>query len=205
MIIGIDFSINSTAITISNEKGIVMMSFVPNYESGKSAWKVHDAISKFVQIHSYKKDGSSKNSIEDQRIKLRNANNLSDQIINAIGAENLKRVEKINIEGFSYASKGNSFIDLITYNTFLKTKLFQIVGDKIFVVPPKTLKKWYTGNGNATKCGMLRSYLEKNNNDLTSKIREVCKIEDGEFNIPKPLDDLVDSIALSELAEGTLQ
>ena len=200
MIIGIDFSINSTAVTIRNGNEIVMMSFVPNYEPDKRAWKVHQSISNLVQIHSYKKDGSSKDSIEDQRIKLRNANQLSDLIINSIGQENLKVVERINIEGFSYASKGNSFIDLITYNSFLKTKLYQEVGDKIYVVPPKTLKKWYTGNGNATKCGMLRSYMEKNDNDLTRKISEWCKIEDEEFSIPKPIDDLVDSIALAELA-----
>jgi hypothetical protein len=200
MIIGIDFSINSTAVTVKNGSEIVMMSFVPNYEPDKRAWRVHQSISNLVQIHSYKKDGSSKDSIEDQRIKLRNANQLSDLIINSIGRENLKGVERINIEGFSYASKGNSFIDLITYNSFLKTKLYQEVGDKIYVVPPKTLKKWYTGNGNATKCGMLRSYMEKNDNDLTHKIREWCKIEDEEFSIPKPIDDLVDSIALAELA-----
>jgi hypothetical protein len=200
MIIGIDFSINSTAVTIRNGNEIVMMSFVPNYEPDKKSWKVHQSISNLVQIHSYKKDGSSKDSIEDQRIKLRNAHQLSDLIINSIGQENLKVVDRINIEGFSYASKGNSFIDLITYNSFLKTKLYQEVGDKIYVVPPKTLKKWYTGNGNATKCGMLRSYMEKNDNDLTRKISEWCKIEDEEFSIPKPIDDLVDSIALAELA-----
>jgi hypothetical protein len=200
MIIGIDFSINSTAITIRNDKGIVMMSFVPNYEPGKSAWKAHEALQQVLQISSYKKDGSSKDSSEDQQIKIRNANRLSSLIIETIGTENLKKVERINIEGFSYASKGNAFIDLITYNTFLKCKLYSIVGDRIYVIPPKTLKKRYTGNGNATKCDMLRSYLGKNNNQLCTLIREVVTIkEEGEFTIPKPIDDLIDSIALAEL------
>jgi hypothetical protein len=202
MIIGIDFSINSTAITLRNDKGIVMMSFVPNYESGKSAWKAHDALRSVIQIHSYKKDGSSKDSTEDQRIKLRNADRLSTLIINSIGEQNLQKAKRINIEGFSYASKGNAFIDLITYNTFLKSKLYAIVGDRIYVVPPKTLKKRYTGNGNATKCDMLRSYLEKNDNQLCTLIREVVTIREGEFPIPKPIDDLVDSIALSEIETG---
>jgi hypothetical protein len=199
MIIGIDFSINSTAITVRNDKGIFMMSFVPNFESGKSAWKAHEAISSLVSIHSYKKDGTSKDSVEDQRIKLRNAHRLSDLIIETIGEKNLKKADRINIEGFSYASKGNSFIDLITYNTFLKTKLFQIVGDRIYVIPPKTLKKRYTGNGNATKCDMLRTYLQKESNELTSKIIQLVEVKEEEFNIPKPLDDLIDSIALSEV------
>lgn len=199
MIIGIDFSINSTAITIRNDKGILIMSFVPNYEPTKSSWKVHEAISSLVNIHSYKKDRTSKDSIEDQRIKLRNANELSDLIIERIEEKNIKKADRINIEGFSYASKGNSFIDLITYNTFLKTKLYQIVGDRIFVIPPKTLKKRYTNNGNATKCDMLRSYMSKNDNELTSKIKQLIEVKEEEFNIPKPIDDIIDSIALSEI------
>jgi hypothetical protein len=200
MIVGIDFSINSTAITIRNDKGIVMMSFVPNYEPGKSAWKAHEVLQQVLQISTYKKDGSIKDASEDQRIKIRNADRLSSLIVETIGEERLKKVERINIEGFSYASKGNAFIDLITYNTFLKCKLYSIVGDRIYVVPPKTLKKRYTGNGNATKCDMLRSYLEKNDNHLCTLIREVVTIkEEGEFTIPKPIDDLIDSIALAEL------
>jgi hypothetical protein len=200
MIIGIDFSINSTAITIRNDKGIVMMSFVPNYEEGRSAWKIHESLRSIIQIHSYKKEGSSKDSIEDQRIKIRNADRLSSLIIETIGEENLKKIERINIEGFSYASKGNAFIDIITYNTFLKCKLYSIVGDCIYAIPPKTLKKRYTGNGNATKCDMLRSYLGKNDNQLCTLIREVVTIkEEGEFTILKPIDDIIDSIALAEL------
>jgi hypothetical protein len=202
MIIGIDFSINSTAITINSEKGISMMSFVPNMDIEKSAWKVHKRIQNLVQILSYKKDNSSKDSFEDQRIKIRNADALSSLIIGTIGEDNLKRVDRINIEGFSYASKGSAFIDLITYNTFMKCKLYSIVGDKLFVIPPKTVKKWYTGNGNATKCDMLRSYLNKNDNDLSSLIREIVNVTEDEFNIPKPIDDLIDSIALSEFGSN---
>jgi hypothetical protein len=78
--------------------------------------------------------------------------------------------------------------------------MYQIVKDRIFVIPPKTLKKIYTGNGNATKCDMLRSYLGKNDNQLCTLIREVVTIkEEGEFPIPKPIDDVIDSIALTEI------
>lgn len=199
MILGIDFSINSTAITARNKEGIVMMSFVPNMELGKSAWKAHEALQSVLNLHTYKKDGSSKDASEDQRIKIKNADRLSSLIIDTIGISALQKVERINIEGFSYASKGNAFIDLITYNTFLKCKLYSIVGDRIYVVPPKTLKKRYTGNGNATKCDMLRSYMEKNDNQLSNLIREIVTIKEGEFTIPKPIDDLIDSIALSEI------
>jgi Holliday junction resolvasome RuvABC endonuclease subunit len=111
----------------------------------------------------------------------------------------ITQVDEIRIEGFSYMSKGNSFIDLITYNTYLKVKLIQKFGHCIKVVPPKTLKKAYTGNGNATKCDMMRKYIEDNNNKITEKIKELGFIKEVEFNIPKPLDDIIDAIALTSI------
>jgi hypothetical protein len=200
MIIGIDFSINSTAVSIRDGDDLTLMSFVPNLELGRAAWRVHEALQSELNIFSYQKDAITKNAMEDQQIKIRNADRLSSIIIDSIGESTLQKVERINIEGFSYASKGNAFIDIITYNTFLKCKMYQIVKDRIFVIPPKTLKKIYTGNGNATKCDMLRSYLGKNDNQLCTLIREVVTIkEEGEFPIPKPIDDVIDSIALTEI------
>ena len=201
MIIGIDFSINSTAVTLKNDSGIVIYSFVPNYESGKRAFSTHDYFSDVITICSYEKESNTKDSIEDQRIKIRNAYNLATLIVDTLRPA-LEVCTRINIEGFSYASKGNSFIDLITYNTFLKAKLYEVVGDKIYVIPPKTLKKQYTGNGNATKCGMMRTYVEKNDNPITRKISALGLIKEGEFTIPKPLDDVIDSIALAELGSN---
>ena len=200
IIIGIDFSINSTAITINEDGQLKTFSFVPNFESGKRAFKTHDEISDIVEIHSYTKDGNTKDSIEDQRIKIRNASFLADTVISVIG-EILTHCDRVNIEGFSYGSKGNSFVDLIMYNSFLRSKIYDIVGDKIFVIPPQTLKKWYTGNGNATKCGMLRTYIEKSDSTLSDRIRSMSLIKESEFTIPKPLDDIIDSIALAELGE----
>jgi hypothetical protein len=200
MIIGIDFSINSTAVSIRDGDDLTLMSFVPNLELGRAAWRVHESLQSELNIFSYQKDAITKNAMEDQQIKIRNADRLSSIIIDSIGESTLQKVERINIEGFSYASKGNAFIDIITYNTFLKCKMYQIVKDRIFVIPPKTLKKIYTGNGNATKCDMLRSYLGKNDNQLCTLIREVVTIkEEGEFPIPKPIDDVIDSIALTEI------
>lgn len=197
MIIGIDFSINSTAVSINDNGNFTLFSFVPNFQSGKAAFKTHDAINEIVTIVSYNKAANTKDSLEDQRIKIRNANDLSNQIISHISPY-LDQVEFINIEGFSFGSKGNSFIDLITYNTFLKVKLLQIVGDKIWVIPPKSIKKIYTNNGNASKCMMVNRFVE-DPSPLRDKILDLGFIKEGEYTIPKPIDDIVDSIALSRL------
>lgn len=201
MIIGIDFSINSTAISINEEGKLTLFSFVPNFQSGKAAFRTHDAISKIVTVVSYNKEPNTKNSLEDQRIKIRNANDLSDQIISHIRPY-LEEAEFINIEGFSFGSKGNSFIDLISYNTFLKVKLLQIVGEKIWVIPPKSIKKLYTGNGNASKCMMVTRFME-DDSSLRNKIIELEFVREGEYPVPKPIDDIVDAVALSRLNPST--
>ena len=200
MIIGIDFSINSTALAIKIDEKISLYSFVPNYKESKAAFKTHDFLKGNVTTIGYTKEASSKDSIEDQCIKLRNADNLSIEIINLLDTVNTDLIKEIRIEGFSYASKGNSFIDLITYNTFLKVKLIQKFGHIIKVVPPKTLKKAYTGNGNASKCDMMRHFMSIDKSKFQKKIEDLNFIkEEGEFNIPKPLDDLVDAIGLTSI------
>ena len=202
MIVGIDFSINSTALAIKIGKKPLLFSFVPNYKPGKAAFKVHDAIKGIVTTRGYTKEPSSKDSLEDQCIKLRNADNLSNEILSIFKLLALEdQITEIRIEGFSYASKGNSFIDLITFNTFLKVKLIQKFGHIIKVVPPKTLKKAYTGNGNASKCDMVRHYMNSSNEKLQQKILEMNIVKEEDFVIPKPLDDLIDAIGLTSIWE----
>jgi hypothetical protein len=201
MIIGIDFSINSTAITINENGSHTIFSFVPNYRPKIAAFKGHVAISDIVNIVSYEKEDNTKNSLEDQRIKIRNADRLSTAIISHLEPY-LDRVNSIHIEGFSFGSKGNSFIDLITYNTFLKVKLLQRVGEKIWVIPPKTIKKIYTNNGNASKCQMVDRFMQ-DPSPLATKIGEMGFVKEGEYQIPKPIDDIVDSIALSRIDPST--
>jgi hypothetical protein len=197
MLVGIDFSINSTAMAIKMGEKTHLFSFVPNYREGRAAFKTHEYLEKNILICSYTKLESSKDSIEDQQIKLRNADELSTTIMDTFKYMGIEEVDEIRIEGFSYASKGNSFIDLIMYNTFLKVKLIQQFGHVIKVVPPKTLKKAYTGNGNASKCDMMRTYLGKANTSISKAIQQLNLVKDEEFTIPKPLDDIIDAIALT--------
>ena len=201
MKIGIDFSINSTAVTIIKDESIHLFSFVPNYRSELSAFKIHKQITDLVTIVSYEKAANTKDPLKDQAIKLENADNLSNIIIETIKPYVIENPE-IRIEGFSFASKGNSFIDLITYNTFLKVKLIQNWGHCISVIPPKSLKKMYTNNGNASKCDMIRAYIEKSDSAFRNKLVELNLNVEGEFVVPKPVDDLVDSIALAEVLLG---
>jgi hypothetical protein len=198
MIIGIDFSINSTAVCIKINDEIHLHSFVPNYSKGKKAFEVHDNLKGIITTHSYNKPAKSTDSITEQSNKLVNADQLSSIILEVISSYNEIPTD-IRIEGFSYGSKGNSFIDLITYNTFLKVRLIEKFGHIIKVIPPKTLKKQYTGNGNASKCDMMRTFMSDIPSPLQREIKNMDIIEEGEFKIPKPLDDIIDAIGLTSV------
>jgi hypothetical protein len=199
MIIGIDFSINSTAVAIKKDNGeIDLFSFVPNYKKGSKPFEIHDKFTGLIVTQSYIKPKKSTDSIEEQTNKLINADQLSGIIMSILDIYE-EPVEEIRIEGFSYGSKGNSFIDLITYNTYLKVKLIQKYGHIIKVIPPKTLKKLYTGNGNATKCDMLRFYTNSTESRFNEELKKLDIIREEEFKIPKPIDDIIDAIGLTSV------
>ncbi len=199
MIIGIDFSINSTAVAIKKDNGeIDLFSFVPNYKKGSKPFEIHDKFTGLIVTQSYIKPKKSTDSIEEQTNKLINADQLSGIIMSILDIYE-EPVEEIRIEGFSYGSKGNSFIDLITYNTYLKVKLIQKYGHIIKVIPPKTLKKIYTGNGNATKCDMLRFYTNSTESKFNEELKKLDIVRGEEFKIPKPIDDIIDAIGLTSI------
>jgi hypothetical protein len=56
----------------------------------------------------------------------------------------------------------------------------------------------YTGNGNASKCMMVTRFME-DASPLRDKIIELGFVQEGEYTIPKPIDDIVDAVALSRL------
>lgn len=196
--IGIDFSINSTALVINDSETFSFFSFVPNYKSTLKGFKYHEMLKdkNFLTVITYEKIGNDKNPIKEQINKLTNADRLSKSILEVLEKYKDREIE-IRIEGFSYGSTGSSFIDLIVYNTFLKVKLLECFGvQSIKVIPPKTVKKAYTRNGNANKCIMFKQFIKE---DLKISAGLRCEefIKGDDFQIPKPIDDIVDAYALS--------
>lgn len=198
-IVGIDFSINSTAVTIRRGSDLLQMySFSPNYNGKLKAFAVHEKIKEIVTIVGYTKIATCDDYTQDQINKFKNAQTLSEAILNTIIPFINTEVE-FRIEGYSFGSSGNSFIDLITYNSFLKCKLCSLYGtDSIKVISPKRIKKLFTGNGNASKCDMVRKFATLDNS-LAKWINKSEMVKEGEFKVLKPLDDIVDSFAISDI------
>ena len=208
-LISIDFSINSTALCIQHKDGLEWFNFVSNYNPSRKAFSVHKELSESssnVHIIGYERDKPKDLPYsEEQSWKINNANHLSYIILNAI-APYVDEESVFAFEGYSYGSKGNSFIDLITYNTFLKSKIVRICQNDIRVLAPKSVKKDFTDNGNAGKPMMMNSFISRKDDLLKNDAvhNYCCSVGDFGEKVPKPLDDMVDAFAILKYLEQQL-
>lgn len=208
--IGIDFSINSTGICLFDEstKKFYWKSICSNVKINNKPFSHHKAISGFVDVQSYDRKVPKSTYSETNSYKLINAIELAEIIINLLKDFTKGREDQVKLafEGFSYGSKGNSFIDLIMYNSICKRAIqahYNSVDNKSFkieVFSPSEVKKHFSGNGNAGKGLMIESFVKDKSmeNDSLRIYTESLNLE-ANSKIPKPLDDLIDSYAIVKL------
>ena len=196
---GIDFSLNSPAICIQTSTSLKWISLYhldrdPALPTLK-AFKLHEELTASSGISSvrYVRQVGSKLFLESERQKMMDAEKLAQLILETLISNG---VTTVAIEGFSYGSKGNSFIDMVLYNAVLRQKLIQRFGvDSFYVFQPTTVKK-LAGKGNGNKLYMLESFKRDHLIDPMLKDSTLWQwIQSKEFQkeIPKPLDDLIDS------------
>jgi hypothetical protein len=203
--IGIDFSLNSPGVCARNHDGTYQFFSFFNFgertfddKKIPKAFEHHKMLSEDNTIFAipYNRKVSSKEFLQREREKLIDGKDIAELIINYIvllyGTTNVK----IALEGFSYGSTGNSFIDIIQYNTFLRSMLLSAYGaSNIYIMQPSHVKK-LAGKGNANKHFMVKAFQDDvlNDNDLRkTKLWNWTKDKDFSEKIPKPVDDLIDS------------
>lgn len=96
----------------------------------------------------------------------------------------------INLEGYSFGSKG-LLCNIGEYTGCFKQALFHSNLTYQEPTPPKSLKKWATGNGNADKSMMYDKFFEETKLDLEKIV--------GSTKDSSPISDMVDSYFLSKL------
>ena len=213
--VGIDFSLNSPGICIQDARGYHFISF---FNFGKrtidlalgkdikipKAFQVHYELKEADIIHAYpyNREVHSKAFLYREREKMLDASNIANIICTVIG---LYKPHKIYLEGFSYGSRGNSFIDIIQYNSFLRKDLVTIYGkDNISVFQPSHVKKT-AGKGNGNKHFMIKAFQDNVLDDdllIETELWKWVQGKDYTEKIPKPLDDMVDSYFI--LKTGTM-
>jgi hypothetical protein len=111
-----------------------------------------------------------------------------------------KNVTEIAIEGYSYGHANSSLspgrvFDIAEATGIVKCLLIQNnISIKIF--PPKQIKKFATGKGNASKILMIEKYFELNPNSILLEL--IKKIGDSK-KYESPINDLVDSYWIYKL------
>lgn len=204
---GIDFSLNSPGICIQGHDGAYKFLTFFNYgnriweESNKKvpkAFQVHKELidNKTILGFPYYRHVKSKDFLPREREKMTDgkaiAELITDVLVMLYGSNN----HRIALEGFSYGSKGNSFIDIVQYNTFLRNNIVDSFGvDKISVFQPSHVKK-LAGKGNANKHYMVKAFQDDvlGDKDLRkTKLWKWTQGKDFSEKIPKPIDDLVDA------------
>jgi len=101
----------------------------------------------------------------------------------------------ICMEGMSYASRGNTLFELGGLSHMLRA-LYFTKDIKFIIIPPKTLKKYYTGSGNADKLAMIEEANKRGANiPFFKRIKKQTVFD----------DNVVDSHALCCFVEDYLQ
>lgn len=201
-IVGVDFSLNSTAICIYNIKkenykfyNFINTKTLLNKKKTQilSQWRIHDEIKDFVELVFIPRNTKDSNYAKEQTKKIEAYSELVNAILAVIPKNSI-----IGLEGFSFASKGQGFIDLIIAQTILrKTILDSPNNHKLLVISPSSIKKVFTGKGNSNKVGMLNSFKETTT--LKHELFDYAKATDlikKEKEVLKPVDDLIDAYAI---------
>lgn len=203
--IGIDFSLNSPAVCVKRNDGSYR--FISFFNFGDRDWE-SKKIPKAFDVHReladndailavpYNRQVGSKDFLENQREKLIDGRNIADLIVTHLVAFYGTASVNVALEGFSYGSTGNSFIDIIQYNTFLRSLMLNAYrADNIYIVQPSHVKK-LAGKGNANKHFMAKAFQDNVLNDPElekTKLWNWVKDKDFSEKIPKPIDDMIDS------------
>ena len=227
-IVALDPSLISTALVVSSEETFKMYNYCRESsafgKTGIKKWFKHAeqfVTYKFITYREFT-DYS-----EGELTKLKDYDKITDDIISDILSNiDTSKPTKIGIEGYSFSSTAGDIIDLVTFSTLLRKKLFDQISEDITVLSPSTLKLESckltyppivseTGKkvkkvkieyrntlglagGSFTKTDIFLAIVENNIwNDYWTKHCKLVKSDVlGISTIPKPYEDVNDSFII---------
>ena len=200
-IAALDFSLISPAMTLYNSttQSYDFYSFtacpsLKSYETSKK-FQTHRDIQSYTTISPYTRNIDHTSYQTTEETKTLDAISLSNLIMSQI---NQLSPDICVIEGYSFASHSASYVDLVSYQSILRSKIKEN-NYPLIVVSPSQGKKALSGKGNADKMEMIKSFIANRPN--------IPYIEENEFfqflknykineKNPKPIDDIVDSVGI---------
>lgn len=227
-IIAVDPSLISTGLVVSNGESFKIFNYCrEDSANGKTGMKKWFKMAEQYLIYRYIDYREYSDYSEGELVKLKDYDTITDSILQDI-LDNINPdlPTKIGIEGYSFSSTAGDIIDLVTFSTLLRKKLFDRISEDILVLSPSTLKlesckltykpiekqiggknprveyiyknNWGISGGNFKKPDMLRAIVD--NNDLTDYWATHCKSVQTDLfavsNIPKPYEDCNDAFLI---------
>lgn len=162
-------------------------SFLNSYHYYLTTTKKH--VHKIEDLHVYG-DSVPDYSSNEERWDL-----LSDAVMWVFENRAQSHIDYFAIEGYAFGSSASSVHQIAENAAVLKHKIYE-QHIPIEVINPSTVKKWYSGKGNAKKDELYKIFVEKEN----IKLRDYFSLPETQW---EPLAGIVDSwILLSILVEN---
>lgn len=200
-ITSIDFSLISPAITNYNSTtqsySFTSFTSVPSIHSYETStlFHTHRDIQPYITIIPYVRSIDKTNYQTTEESKVLDAVSLSNLIIHKI---NEFHPDIVSIEGYSFASHSASYIDLVSYQSILRSQIKKY-GYPLCVISPTQGKMALSGKGNADKMMQINSFIEDKPNipyiEENSFWQFLQNYKINEKKV-KPIDDIVDSVGI---------
>ncbi len=214
--IGLDISLNSTAIYIDSNKGVFILSYTNKKDNNIYIKELDKCGVKFFHNDRISDSDYSKNEI----LKLNHYIMLSDSIIEEIILRlDINEKTYCQIEGYSFSKNTSSILDIVALSSLIRANLIDgINGIDISIISPSSLKldtcklvytpinvgkkkpKYeYRNNqgisgGSFKKPHMYRAMIEGNIISPISSMLITYKDLMDRDKIPNPIEDIIDSI-----------
>jgi len=213
-LVGIDYSLNSPAACVYENGQYDFISFFnypkPEFKSPiRKTFTIHDELMgrNIISAVMYNRDVASPDFRDKEVKKIDDASKIAELIDDTL--KNKYMITDFALEGFSYGSKGNSFIDMIMYNTYLRKKLVESYGLQAFYIFQPSAVKKLAGKGNCDKLYMVNAFKSNVLEDPCLENNLFWQwIQDKEYDpkkIPKPIDDLCDSYFIVKSLRNKLE
>lgn len=223
-IVALDPSLISTALVVSSGNEFKMYNYCRESSAfGKTGIKKWFKLAEQFVTYKFIEYREFKDYSEGELIKLKDYDRITDGIIEDVLSNiDSSKPTKIGIEGYSFSSAAGDIIDLVTFSTLLRKKLFDQVSEDITVLSPSTLKlesckltyppinigikkeKWIYRNsigisgGSFTKTDIFLSIVE--NTEMQDFWSKHCKLVKADVlsiaTIPKPYEDVNDAFLI---------
>ena len=193
-IIGIDMSKNSPGVCIRQDNKLKFISFLRGQNKGKISIHYKTVTDSGADIFFYEYQQPPKLEYSESEIwKTLDAARYAEWIVSHLP----EHADFVGIEGFSYGSSGNSFIDIVGYGYAVRMAISKKYDNKFSVFSPGNVKKT-AGKGNANKELMMEYFINTQNKDL-QKCQFWKDLKSGKIDkVKKPVDDLCDSFFIQE-------